>query len=149
MNRGRIYVFLLETHYFVQALVTNFSLFLLIINRLLRISQNKEVNREVGENLVNKGIAERLKKARLQQNLSIKQFAEKVQVPVATYKEWENGRSIRDGNVYLRLAKVCKMSLHELISGEKTEEHQLVNELNRVINSIEKFHSMLVTYISR
>lgn len=61
---------------------------------------------------------ERLKRLREGKNLSVKEVADQINVPVTTYREWEHGRKIV-GEPYVDLAKAFEISVHELITGQK------------------------------
>lgn len=55
-------------------------------------------------------------------------MAEKIRVPVSTYREWEYERAIL-GEPYQKLAEVFEVSLSELITGTKP---QFVKSIERV-----------------
>lgn len=48
----------------------------------------------------------------------MKQVAQKIEVPVSTYRDWEYGRAIQ-GAPYVKIANVFGISLFELLTGEK------------------------------
>lgn len=82
----------------------------------------------------------RLQKLREKSGLSMKQVAEKIDVPVSTYRDWEYGRAIR-GNPYLKLAQVLNVSLYELMTGEKpnyTKVSELLDRAETIIEEIRK-----------
>ena len=78
---------------------------------------------------------QRLKRLRTAQALNIKESARRIGVAESTYREWENGRSIL-GEPYMRIAETFKVSLSELISGQRVEKLNEVELLERELQSL-------------
>lgn len=66
----------------------------------------------------------RLKRLRVTNGLAVKEVAEKIGVPLTTYREWENGRKIL-GEPYIDLANIFGVSVYELIAGEQKSSAEL------------------------
>lgn len=62
--------------------------------------------------------AERLKKLRFSNSLSVSDIVRKLNINPSTYRDWEYGRSIR-GEPYILMAKIFEVSFSELLIGEK------------------------------
>lgn len=86
---------------------------------------------------------QRLRRLREERNLSIKEMAEKVGVPLTTYREWEYGRAIK-GEPYVKIAQALAIGLGELLCGEKPQCQKVVDQIER----IEQHLSMLKNEIA-
>jgi transcriptional regulator with XRE-family HTH domain len=73
----------------------------------------------------------RLRRFRKKRGLTMKEVAEKLKVPLTTYREWEYGRAIQ-GEPYLDLAAIFETSVYELLAGKKAEQIQALAELEQV-----------------
>lgn len=74
-----------------------------------------------------------IRKLRLRRNLSMRQVASGIGVPLTTYREWEeHGRSIRSDNL-LKLANYFGVSVETLIGGKKMEQMSIEDRINRII----------------
>jgi transcriptional regulator with XRE-family HTH domain len=62
-------------------------------------------------------IGKRLQRFRKEKQLSQKEIAESISVPVTTYRDWEYGSLIK-GEPYFKLAETFGVSLYELLGGE-------------------------------
>ena len=82
--------------------------------------------------------ATRIKRLRLGTRLSLKDMANRLGVPVSTYREWEYGRTIR-GQPYMRMAEVLGVSVLELLTGKTPSNQSVFKE----IKTIEKHLAML------
>lgn len=60
-------------------------------------------------------IAERRKK----QNMTQKQFAEKIGVSGKAVSKWETGRGMPDNSILMELCELLGTNVNELLSGEK------------------------------
>jgi transcriptional regulator with XRE-family HTH domain len=60
--------------------------------------------------------AKRLKSLRTKRGFSASETARNAQVPITTYRDWEEGREIQ-GQPYLKLATALDVSLYELMTG--------------------------------
>ena len=65
---------------------------------------------------------------RRQQNLTQKQLAEQVGVSDKTVSKWETGRSMPDNAILLDVCLILKISVNELLSGEKFPEENYVDK---------------------
>jgi transcriptional regulator with XRE-family HTH domain len=66
----------------------------------------------------NKGLAERLKRLRMQTGLSQKQFAQSVKLAYAQYNRYERGDNIPNADILSRLADALNISVDYLLEGE-------------------------------
>ncbi|HEX7675861.1 MAG TPA: helix-turn-helix transcriptional regulator [Bdellovibrio sp.] len=89
------------------------------------------------------GIHDRLRRLRLQQNLTINNIAEKTGISASTYKAWENGRQIQ-GEPYPALARVYQVSLQELITGEKANCFQILERIDRLRHELQEMKNDLL-----
>ena len=89
-------------------------------------------------------LGQRLKRLRDQRNLSVKEVAEALSVPVTTYREWENGRKIV-GEPYPALADLFEVSVYELITGEKGKESNMLSCVETIRVELEKIRSHLLS----
>lgn len=88
----------------------------------------------------------RLRALRLERNMTVAYFADQIQVPKSTYAEWESGRQIQ-GEPYVRIAEVCKISLHELFTGEKPELNQLIRNFDLIDSQFRDFRNKLLSFL--
>ncbi len=65
---------------------------------------------------IGKFIAERRKSL----NLTQSQIAEKLNITDRAISKWENGKALPDSSIMLELCDILKISVNELLSGEKT-----------------------------
>lgn len=87
----------------------------------------------------------RLKRLRDARNLSFSEAARVIGVPISTYREWENGRSILGPKPYALIAAAFKISLHELITGEiPSSTSELLQTLESVETSVQQLKSALL-----
>jgi transcriptional regulator with XRE-family HTH domain len=80
---------------------------------------------------------ERLKTIREEQGLSLRQAAQRAQIPVSTYREWEAGRKII-GEPYEKIARALNVNLYTLMTGE-------LSNTSEVLSIIEKIEHLLGT----
>lgn len=88
----------------------------------------------------------RLKRLRIAQKMTMKELAQTIGVPMSTYREWEYGRSIV-GEPYPKLADALKVSLSELLLGERAgntsevfaEIHAIESHLLKLKKKVESF----------
>lgn len=85
------------------------------------------------------GIGSKLKHLRQQSRLSAKDIADELGVAESTYRDWEYGRAI-NGEPYIALARIFKVSLSELLDAEMTKEKAYIlgniREIERLIKEI-------------
>lgn len=82
-------------------------------------------------------MGERLKRLREGKNLSISEVSRMTKIPISTYREWEYGREIK-GEPYAKLAAVFNVTIHELITGESTNEADFFAAITNVENALGK-----------
>lgn len=80
-------------------------------------------------------LSERLKKLRMEKNLSLNEVARMIGVSPSTYRTWENGAEIR-GEPYVKLAKAFSVSLTHLITGEVHDTEIKLHEIEKIISEI-------------
>lgn len=86
-------------------------------------------------------------KCRKEQNLTQEELAEKLNITYKAVSKWECGRSLPDASNMLDLCNILKISVNELLSGERVENNNYVNnaEENLIIltKQIEKRKNIL------
>lgn len=87
-------------------------------------------------------LAQRLRRLRDSKNLSAKEVAENIHVPLTTYREWENGRKIV-GEPYLGLSKLFGISVYELITGEKSKNFEAESSIRVIETELAKVRRYL------
>ena len=80
--------------------------------------------------------ANRLIRLRKKAKLSMKEVAEQIGVPISTYRDWEYGRSMKT-NIYVKLSLVLKVSLSELLTGQKSQSSEILNHIEAIEKHIE------------
>ena len=73
----------------------------------------------------------RLRRLRKERRMTMKEVAEKIGVPITTYREWEYGRGIT-GEPYMRIADALAVSLIELMTGKKPEGGEILDALQAI-----------------
>ena len=89
-------------------------------------------------------LSSRLKRLRKEKNLSVKDVAEKIKVPLTTYREWEHDRKIV-GEPYIDLARVFEVSVYELITGEKSSGKEVSKSLEIIEAELNKLKETLLS----
>lgn len=89
-------------------------------------------------------LSSRLKRLRKEKNLSVKDVAEKINVPLTTYREWEHDRKIV-GEPYIELARVFEVSVYELITGEKSSGKEVSKSLEIIELELNKLKETLLS----
>lgn len=89
-------------------------------------------------------LGKRLKTLRSSKDLSIKEVATRIGVPITTYREWENDRKIV-GEPYVELAKVFEISIYELITGEKGSAEDLSKSFKAIETELSKIKESLLS----
>lgn len=72
---------------------------------------------------------------RKEQGLTQEQLAEKLHITNKAISKWETGKGMPDSSIMLELCRILKISVNELLSGEKNQEEGSANEV--IIDSIE------------
>ena len=87
--------------------------------------------------------SKRLKELRIQKKLSVKEITEKTNIPMSTYRSWEEGVGIVGEAPYFSLSRVFGVSISFLLTGEQEQvsltmesSRRLVNKINTVKNTI-------------
>lgn len=65
--------------------------------------------------------------SRKQQNLTQSQLAEKLDITDKAISKWETGNSMPDSSIMIELCDILKISVYELLKGEKTMENNNQN----------------------
>jgi transcriptional regulator with XRE-family HTH domain len=90
---------------------------------------------------------QRLKRIRKQRGLSVRELAQRIGVPISTYREWENGRLIQGPAPYLLIAKTLNVSLHEIFTGAMPgQQGELLGRLDTAVNTLEALRSELLSH---
>ncbi len=89
-------------------------------------------------------IGKRMKKLRLQREISIEDMARSVGCAPSTFRDWENGRAIQ-GEPYLKIATTLEVSLKELLTGEHSSAKKALLELTDIRNSLLKLEHELLS----
>jgi transcriptional regulator with XRE-family HTH domain len=87
-------------------------------------------------------LGKRLKRLRTERNLSVKDVAEALEIPVTTYREWENERKIV-GEPYPALAKLFGIGVYELITGEKSKDSDALKSIEVIKDELAKITGYL------
>jgi len=63
-------------------------------------------------------------------NLTQREVAEALKIPLSTYKEWEYGRRIQGEGKYVALSEVLEVNLRTLLTGEtQTDKNELLEKV--------------------
>lgn len=95
-----------------------------------------------GINMKAETFHQRLKRLRLAERLSAIEAAQAIGISSSTYREWENGRGIR-GEPYEKIAEVFKVSLVELMLGEKAIRNKAFEELGEIKRHLSRLEEEL------
>ena len=76
-----------------------------------------------------------ISQCRKEQGLTQEQLAEKLHITNKAISKWETGKGMPDSSIMLELCRILKISVNELLSGEKNQEEGSANEV--IIDSIE------------
>lgn len=86
-------------------------------------------------------IGEKIRNAREEKNLTQAQAAESLMVSRQTISSWENGKSLPDILSVIRMSNLYKMSLDELLKGDKAMMEKIEKDAE-----IEKVERKLIKY---
>lgn len=86
-------------------------------------------------------IGEKIRNAREENNLTQAQAAESLMVSRQTISSWENGKSLPDILSVIRMSNLYKMSLDELLKGDKAMMEKIEKDAE-----IEKVERKLIKY---
>lgn len=86
-------------------------------------------------------MGEKLKKSRMNAGMTQEQIAEEIKVSRQTISNWENGKSLPDILSVIRMSELCKISLDELLKGDKAmiEKIEKDAEINKTEKKIMKY----------
>lgn len=87
---------------------------------------------------------ERLKLIRQEQGLSLRQVAQRAQVPESTYREWEAGRKII-GEPYEKIAHALNVTLYTLLTGKNANTLEELNLLDKIETLVKTLRTSLVS----
>ena len=92
-------------------------------------------------------LSQRLKHLRQAQGLSAKDVAQKLNIPVSTYRDWELGTQIT-GEPYRELSSLFKVTLNSLMYGEEKKSSEQILKMLRVIKtSLEDLENEVITFL--
>lgn len=83
---------------------------------------------------------ERFKRLRTEQEFSVKELANLIEVPESTYREWEYGRPL-SGPPFVKLAQALGVSLTYLMTGQTSENSWVFEDLKKFERLIEEMRS--------
>ncbi len=76
--------------------------------------------------------------ARKEQNLTQEQLAEKLGITYKAVSKWECGKGLPDASIMLELCKILKITVNDLLSGEKVKEKEYQEKLEQnIIDTID------------
>lgn len=112
-----------------------------------------------GESIMNQEhIGKFIAKCRKEQNLTQEELAEKLHITYKAVSKWECGKNLPDASIMLNLCNILKISVNDLLSGEKVNNDNYVNNaeenLLALTRQIEKRKKILkkhseITFIIR
>lgn len=76
-------------------------------------------------------IGARMRRKRVEQNLSLKAVAQRAGIPLSTYREWEAGRQIK-GEPYEKIAYALDVSLYWLITGKSRNPREVLGKVGEI-----------------
>jgi hypothetical protein len=68
----------------------------------------------------------------------MKEVAKSISVPETTYREWEYGRNIKGIEPYIRLSKIFEVSIHELLTGMRSDKSLVIQEINSIQKNLDR-----------
>lgn len=71
---------------------------------------------------------QRLKHYRVKKGIQVKEMAEKLNIPLSTYRDWEYGRSIK-GEPYEKIANILNISISELLTGKSSTPKEIMKQV--------------------
>ena len=89
-------------------------------------------------------------KCRKENNLTQEQLAEKLGVTDKSISRWENGKTMPDLSLFEPICKELKISVNELLNGEKTQNEKNQKDLDKnIINTINYAHKKIDSSINK
>ena len=90
--------------------------------------------------------AKRITRRRTELRLTQRQVAQRIGVPLSTYKEWEYGRRIQGETIYLKLSEALEISLYALLSGKISPgDEELTQIFQDLVEHLEKVKKLLMS----
>ncbi len=75
---------------------------------------------------------------RKEQNLTQEQLAEKLGITYKAVSKWECGKGLPDASIMIELCKILKITVNDLLSGEKIDKKEYQEKLEKnIINTID------------
>ncbi len=87
-------------------------------------------------------ISERLKELRKQSGFTQEQIAEKLNVTRSAVARWETGKGIPDISNLIVISEVYRISLDELIKGDKQVENKIIAD-----EKSKRWHLLVIVYL--
>lgn len=89
----------------------------------------------------------RLRRLRTEAGYTMGGMAANLKVPISTYREWEYGRTIRNGEMYVRMARILSVSVHYLLTGVSPEKDRVSALLNSISKQFEELKTELISFL--
>ncbi len=83
-------------------------------------------------------IAKRIRDLRKSKGYSAKSMANRTGVPFTTYREWENGRRIRNPEYYSKIANIYGVSIEYLLGQQSQVQLPSIMALNQELEKLKK-----------
>ena len=101
---------------------------------MVLISQKLDNNFERGALMEQEKIGKFIAKCRKEQNFTQANLAEKLGITNQAVSKWENGKSMPDASLMLELCQLLKISVNELLNGEKIimKDYKKIAEQNLI-----------------
>ena len=75
---------------------------------------------------------------RKKQKLTQEQLAEKLGITYKAVSKWETGKGLPDASIMIDLCSILKISVNDLLSGEKVIEEQYVDKVDENLIKLQK-----------
>ena len=73
----------------------------------------------------------------MDRKFSMKDMAQKIGVPLSTYRDWEYGRSIK-GEPYVKISEALGISLQNLLGQTSANKEETLKKIKKVLVQIEE-----------
>jgi len=73
--------------------------------------------------------------------------ANRLEVPVSTYREWEYGRDLRGHQAYVKMAHIFGVGVQELLVGKKPNRQEIVLKLDTAINQLKELRAEVLSFL--
>lgn len=91
-------------------------------------------------------IGDKLRLARNNKRMSVKDIASQLKIAESTYRDWENGRKIQ-GEPYLEICRVLEVSLADLMGVESNWVKQLILDIETLDNQVKLIKKNVLSMI--